>query len=115
MKWKQTTLFAILIAFCSIIYAEHSRDEIIHYVCNELEEELMQVEFSTAILDAISAFVCEDYKSFEKTMDNIDALKNNDKFQSAIEYAATDKEVRSMLRKTALRALRKKWSQLFIK
>lgn len=110
-KWKPI-LCIILITLCYNAYAQ-TKSEILDYIDNQLYEDLMQVEFSTAILDAISAFVCEDFKAFEQTMNNIDALKNNDKFQSAIEYAATDKEIRAALRKTALRALKRKWRDLF--
>lgn len=102
-----------IVLLCSVIYAQQTREEVLHYIEVELYDELLNISLSDTILDIINAAIAEDYKSFEKTMDNIDSLKNNDKFQSAIEYAATDKEIRAALRKTALRALKRKWRDLF--
>lgn len=97
----------------SIIYAQSTKQEIIDFINAELEEQLMQVQFSDVIIEALNAFIIEDWDALSSTLDNIDALKQNDKFNAALELAIQDKEVRSMLRKTALRALKRKWRDLF--
>lgn len=112
--WKRMKLSILcIVLLCSVIYAQQTREDILHYIEVELYDELLNISLSDAILDIINAAIADDWESLSTILSYTEGLNNNAQLNAAIELAMSDKEVRSALKRTAIKALRKKWSSLF--